>query len=97
MSALTRTELLARLKALRPWLTEQGIGRVRLFGSYARDQAGPDSDVDLIVELTEPMGLRFFDIEDALSKQLGVKVQMATERALPSDVRYTALRDAVDA
>ena len=90
---MTRTDLLA----LKPWLAEQGIGRVRLFGSHARDEARPDSDVDLIVDLTAPMGLRFFAIEDELSEKLGLPVQMTTERALPRDVRHTALRDAVDA
>lgn len=94
---MNRLELLSRLRALKPWLSEQGIGRVRLFGSYARDEAGPESDVDLIVELVQPMGLRFFAIEDALSAKLGLRVQMATERALPRDIRHTALRDAVDA
>ena len=94
---MTRPDLLARLRALKPWLAEQGIGRVCVFGSHARDEARPDSDVDRMVDLTAPMGLRFFAIEDELSEKLGLRVQMTTERALPRDVRHPALRDAVDA
>ncbi len=93
----TRDDILKRLRELKPWLAEQGIGGVRLFGSYARNEARADSDVDLLVELAKPMGLVFFEIEDALAEKLGLAVQMTTEAALPRDVRFTALRDAVDA
>ncbi|MFY8162886.1 MAG: nucleotidyltransferase family protein, partial [Brevundimonas sp.] len=54
---MTRDELLTKLRELKPWLAEQGIVNVRLFGSYARDEAGPDSDVDLLVDTSRPMGL----------------------------------------
>ena len=37
---MTRDELLTRLRELKPWLEEQGIVNVRLFGSYARDGRG---------------------------------------------------------
>ena len=58
---MTRDELLTKLRELKPWLEEQGIVNVRLFGSYARDDARPDSDVDLIVELSKPLGFRFLN------------------------------------
>jgi predicted nucleotidyltransferase len=94
---MSRSEILARLSALKPWLASQGVSRVRLFGSHARDQAGPESDVDLIVDLDRPLGLRFFAVQDEVSARLGIKVDLVTETALASDIRYAALRDAVDA
>lgn len=95
---MTRDEVLAKLRELKPWLAAQGVGRVRLFGSHARDEARPDSDVDLIVELTKPMGLDFFRIEDELSEKLGARVEMSTEDALRNRiVRRNALADAIDA
>ncbi len=94
---MTRDDVLAKLRALKPWLESQGISRVRLFGSYARDEAGPESDIDLIVELSRPMGLDFFRLEDALSEKLGAKVEMSTEDALHRIVRRHALTDAIDA
>ena len=95
---MTRDDVLAKLHGLKPWLAEQGIGRVRLFGSYARDEARPDSDIDLIVELTRPMGLAFFGLEDELSKRLGAKVEMTTEAALQNRIiRRNALADCIDA
>lgn len=94
---MTRAEILARLRALEPWLTSQGVERVRLFGSHARDAARPGSDVDLIVDLERPLGLAFFTLQEELSERLGAPVDLVTEAALAPDVRYTALRDAVDA
>jgi predicted nucleotidyltransferase len=87
---MTRDELLAKLRDLKPWLEEQGIVNVRLFGSYARDEAGPDSDVDLLVEMTKPLGLDFFGIEETLSEKLGARVEMGTARAMVERVRRNA-------
>ncbi|CAN5119416.1 nucleotidyltransferase family protein [soil metagenome] len=94
---MNRAELLSRLSELKPWFAAQGIDRVRLFGSYARGTARADSDVDLIVDLAEPLGLAFFALQDKVSAKLGCQVDLVTEAALASDIRYTALRDAVDA
>ena len=95
---MTRDELLARLRELKPWLEEQGIVNVRLFGSYARDEAGPDSDVDLLVEITRPLPSSWgrLDVETRLSEKLGVAVQVVPAHALTNPyIRYTAERDAL--
>lgn len=94
---MDRQEILRRLAALKPWLASQGVKRVRLFGSHARDTARPDSDVDLLVDLSRPLGLAFFTVEAELSKRLGMKVDLMTEAGLAPDIRHTALRDAIDA
>lgn len=95
---MTRDELLTKLRELKPWLEEQGIVNVRLFGSYARDEAGPDSDVDLLVEVTRPLSGSWgrLDVEGSLSDRLGVEVEIVSDRNLTNPyVRYTAERDAV--
>ena len=50
---MTRDEALAKLRALRPQLEALGFRHVWLFGSVARDEAGPESDVDLLVEVPD--------------------------------------------
>lgn len=95
---MTRDELLAKLRELKPWLEEQGIVNVRLFGSYARDEAGPDSDVDLLVEEARrlPSSWGRLEVERILSEKLGVEVEMVADRNLTNPyIRYTAERDAV--
>ena len=94
---MTRDDILAKLRELKPWLESQGVARVRLFGSYARDEARPDSDVDLLVDFSKPMGLEVFSLERELAVRLGLPVDMMREDALPRDIRYTALQDAIDA
>ena len=95
---MRRDEILAKLRALKPWLAQQGIARVRLFGSYARDEAHLDSDIDLLVNLSRPLGLDQFRVEDELGTKLGAKVQMVTDAALTNRIiRQRALAEAIDA
>ena len=75
---------------------EHGALNVRVFGSFARGEAGPDSDVDLLIDVASehsawfPGGL-LMDLQDLL----GRKVDIATEDALHSVIRDQILRDAV--
>ncbi|MDZ4364371.1 nucleotidyltransferase family protein [Brevundimonas sp.] len=95
---MTRDELLTKLRELKPWLEEQGIVNVRLFGSYARDEAGPDSDVDLLVDMTKPLTHAWgaLDVEVSLAQMLGRKVELVLDRGLTNPyIRYTAERDAL--
>lgn len=94
---MTRDEVLAKLRALKPRLhADYGVTRLRLFGSHARDEARPDSDVDLIVDLAEPLGLDFFGIEHDIAERLGLKVDVATPNGLHRLIRERALAEAVD-
>jgi predicted nucleotidyltransferase len=92
---MNRAELLEKLRELKPWLEEQGIGNPRLYGSFARDEAGPDSDVDLIVDIVKPLGWEFFGIERQLGERLGRVVEMATLDAMHRLVRAKAISEAV--
>ena len=49
----TKAEVVARLRAGRAQLRALGVAQVGLFGSFVRDEAGPDSDVDLLVDFAE--------------------------------------------
>lgn len=86
---MRRDEALRFLSFHRQELMERfGVCSLALFGSVARDEAGPDSDVDILVEfretpgLSEYMGLKFW-IED----RLGRRVDLVMEKALKSWAR----------
>ena len=72
-----------------------GASNVRVFGSVARGEAKPESDVDLLVDVTSqtsawfPAGL-ILDLE----KLLGRRVEIITEKALNKDLRERVLREA---
>jgi predicted nucleotidyltransferase len=52
---LTRESVLEELRQLKPELSRRyGVSRLALFGSFVRDEAKSDSDIDVVVELSEP-------------------------------------------
>jgi hypothetical protein len=89
-SILEKRELIKRIAA------EHGARNVRVFGSRARGDARPDSDVDLLVEPGPatsswfPAGL-VLDLEELL----GLPVDVVTDRGLRPELRDTVLGEAV--
>lgn len=72
------------------------IRRLALFGSVLRDDFGPDSDVDVLVEF-EPatrVGLRFFELEQELGEIIGRKVDLSTLGFLSRHFRDEVLAEA---
>ena len=50
MSVLTRATIVRKISEISPQVRKLGVARLRSFGSCARDEASPTSDVDLLVE-----------------------------------------------
>jgi len=74
-----------------------GVSRVRVFGSVARGDATPDSDVDLLVKFREPIGLLArMEFKDEVARLLGRPVDVATEASLHWLIRPAVLEEAVD-
>jgi predicted nucleotidyltransferase len=91
-------EVLDRLASHRPELTELGVKSLALFGSVARNQASPDSDVDLLVTFDRPVGLfHFARVRRRLAEILGSPVDLVTEDALRAEMREQILRHLVRA
>ena len=75
----TREDVLRKLRAHLPDLrAEYGVRRLAVFGSVARDGVTEESDVDVIVEFENPIGLRFMDFAEHLEAILGVKTDILT-------------------
>ncbi len=75
---------------------DHGIRRVRVFGSFARGEASPESDVDLLVDLAP--GRTLLDLaafRREVSSTLGVNVDVATEDMLKPRIRDVVLSEAV--
>ena len=52
------------------------IARLAVFGSYARGEAAVNSDIDILVELTAPMGLNFIAMADEIEDLFGIKTDI---------------------
>ena len=77
---------------------EYGVRSLALFGSVARDEAGPASDVDLLVEFDRPAGyFALFALQDRLESLLGCKVDLVMTDGLRKELREQVLRDAIHA
>ena len=68
------------------------VQRVAVFGSYARGEENPDSDIDLLVTLKPskerpPLGLNWFGIWEKIEQILGRRVDLVTEESLSPSVR----------
>lgn len=73
-----------------------GVTNVRVFGSVARGEDRPDSDVDLLADLPPRMGLfALMALEREISEVLGVPVDLGTAESLKPGLRANALRDAI--
>ena len=87
----TLTEIRQILQAQKPYLYEKyGVMEVGIFGSYVRDEQRPDSDVDLLIDLEQPVRISLFDLidlEEYLSELLEVKVQTAIKKNLKPRLR----------
>jgi len=59
-----------------------GVVIIGIFGSYAQGEQRETSDVDIIVELEKPIGLKFYELCDYLENILGIKVDVLTLSSL---------------
>ena len=65
-----------------------GTRKVALFGSFVRGDAGPDSDIDVLVEFGRPTGfLALVKLERELSEIMGRRVDLLTEDAISPHLR----------
>ena len=94
---MDRTAALTLLKAHKPVLAEHfGVARLALFGSNARDTAGPDSDVDVLVAFDGPAtSERYFGVQFYLEDLLDRSIDLVTEKALRERLRPYVERDAI--
>jgi len=72
------------------------VKRIGVFGSFVRGEQKKRSDIDLLVEFEEtPSLFEFMDLEEYLSKILGLKVDLATKDALKPRIGEQILREVV--
>lgn len=86
---MKREQTLKLLAQSKPELqTRFGVTRLALFGSTARDTAGSDSDVDILVDFDGPAtSKRYFGVQFFLEDLLGSPVDLVTEKALRPELR----------
>jgi predicted nucleotidyltransferase len=97
---MRRDEIIARLKQAEPSLRGFGVAALYLFGSYARGEAGPDSDVDVFVDPASDASFGFLPYMHAyetIRKSVGedIDVGYSTRDGLSPYIRANVENEAI--
>ncbi len=83
INIMSLTEIIALLKKEKRKLYKRfNIKHMALFGSYVRHEQTASSDVDIMVEFNEPIGIEFIELADTLEKILKTKVDLVSKNAI---------------
>ena len=76
---MTRENVIEILRKELPYFVSQyGVKKIGLFGSYAKGTPAKGSDVDILVEFEKPIGLKFIEFAEYVEKLLGSKTDILT-------------------
>jgi predicted nucleotidyltransferase len=95
---MRRDDVIARLKQTEPALRGLGVAALYLFGSHARDEAGPQSDVDVFIDPArqgEFGFLPFMDAYETLKQAVGENLDYGTRKGLHPLLRQDIEREAI--
>lgn len=89
----------AKLEMLKPVLKGRyQVETVGFFGSYARGEQKKKSDVDILVDFSQPNAIdlfEFIELKEFLSKKLGIKVDLVTKSALKPMIKEQILKETI--
>lgn len=87
----------AKLQEQKPLLAEKfKVKEIGIFGSFVRGEQSEGSEIDILVEFSEPIGFfAFIDLEDHLSEILDAQVDLVSRKALKPNIGKNILRELV--
>jgi len=90
---ISKAEIINKLQELKPTLqADYSVKEIGLFGSFSDNTFNEDSDIDILVELYQPIGWKFFSLEIYLEKAFGRKIDLVTKGALKDQIRDKILK-----
>lgn len=92
---LTRRKILAGLKQNRDILKNCKVRKIALFGSFARGEQTARSDIDFLVEFSEPTYDNLLTLHGELKKLYGRKVEVVTPNGMSKHIKPLVEKEAV--
>jgi predicted nucleotidyltransferase len=90
---LIKSDIETKLREIKPLLCDKFfVSNIGYFGSFAKGTQTNNSDLDLLVEFSKPIGWEFFALESFLEKSFGVKVDLVTKNALKERIKDSILK-----
>lgn len=96
---MQQSELIATLRSLRPRLEAEGVEHLALFGSRARGDNRPDSDIDLLVEVPEEGHFSLLDligVEHLVGDTTGLSANAVMRRSLRGEFKANIAPDILE-
>lgn len=79
----TLSNVVQILKELKPELADKyHVSSIGLFGSIVRDDFTSESDVDIIVDFSQPLGIEFVDLADLIEDKIGKPVDLVSRKGI---------------
>lgn len=72
-----------------------GVKEIGIFGSLARGEARPESDIDLVVEFERPIGLAFTELAEYLETLLRMKVDVVSKHGIKPRLLHSVEHDLI--
>jgi len=95
MKKLTKGEIFRLLSQNRELLSRYRIKKIRLFGSYVRNEQTDESDIDFLVEFESPISIfEHVHLINELAQIFGKKVEVLSVKALKPLLSETILKEA---
>jgi uncharacterized protein len=93
---MKRDQAIFILKQYEQLLKSFGVKSLAIFGSVARDEAHPESDIDILVEFSEPPTFdRYMDLKFYLEDRLGQSVDLVSHKMLKPQIRQAVEKEAI--
>ena len=89
----TLDQIKSKLVTKRDYLfSHYPINTLDIFGSYTRGDEQDDSDIDILVEFNDSIGIEFIDFAEEIEKLLGFKVDLVSRGGI-KDKCYNVIKD----
>jgi predicted nucleotidyltransferase len=94
---MDRNDAIKKLKEIKHILrSNYHIKRIGIFGSYIRGEENETSDLDILVEFNSPIDIfKFIELEEILTKKLGVKADIVSKQALKPFIGKKILKEVI--
>jgi len=93
---MNKTKIEKKIKKLKPILKDKYyVKNIGIFGSYSREEANEDSDIDILVEFSKNIGWEFIDLKTFLEEKLGKEVDLVTPESLRAEFEEDVLKDVI--
>jgi predicted nucleotidyltransferase len=90
-------QIIMKLRENKPVLEEKyGVKNLEVFGSYIHGEQKKGSDLDVLVEFSKTIDLfKYIELEEFMSKKLGVKVDLVMKDTLKPRIKDRILKEAI--